>query len=88
MDETLLRQLESNPPGPFNVFMNVPVEAGVDLVWGPPTTKKGDWVVLRAEGMDVIVVVSACPNDVMAINGGVCREAYVQILQEGEAIER
>ena len=34
----------------------------------PPTTKPGDYVRLKAE-MDLIVVISACPQDMTVING-------------------
>jgi len=55
-------------PQPVNVFMNIPV---VDrrLEWHPATTKAGDSLTLRALA-DLLVVVSACPQDLVDINGG------------------
>ena len=41
-------------PQPFNLWMNIPV-------------KPGDYVEIRAE-MDVVVVMSACPQDIVPIN--------------------
>ena len=37
------------------------------LGWEPAPTRPGDFVTLRAE-MDCFVVVSACPQDIVAIN--------------------
>jgi uncharacterized protein len=54
-------------PQPINLFMNIPVGADGGLGWEPAPTRAGDSVTLRAE-MDCIVVVSACPQDIVAIN--------------------
>ncbi|MCC6222497.1 MAG: urea carboxylase-associated family protein [Thermoleophilia bacterium] len=56
-------------PQPINLFMNTPVvdEAGT-IDWLPARTKAGDFVVFRAE-LDCVVCVSACPQDIVAING-------------------
>jgi hypothetical protein len=54
-------------PQPINLFMNIPVLAGGELGWEPAPTRAGDSVTLRAE-MDCIVVVSACPQDIVPIN--------------------
>jgi uncharacterized protein YcgI (DUF1989 family) len=56
-------------PSPFNVFMNIPVAADRNaLSFEPARCRPGDHVVLRAE-MDCIVVLSACPQDILPING-------------------
>lgn len=55
-------------PGPLNIFMNIPVEPDRTIRRLPPATKPGDYVRLRAE-MDLIVVISACPQDISMING-------------------
>ena len=46
-----------------------------------PLSKAGDYVVLRAE-MDCIVALSACPQDLVPINGKDCipTEAHYQVL--------
>ncbi len=54
-------------PQPINLFMNIPVREGGELGWEPAPTKPGDHVVLRA-AMDLILVVSACPQDIVPIN--------------------
>ena len=55
-------------PQPINLFMNIPVQEGGELGWEPAPTAPGDSVTLRAE-MDCYVVVSACPQDIVPING-------------------
>jgi uncharacterized protein YcgI (DUF1989 family) len=54
-------------PSPLNLFMNVSSEGGV-LELLPSVSRPGDHVVMRAE-RDVIVVLSACPQDIVPING-------------------
>jgi uncharacterized protein len=68
-------------PCPLNLFMNVPWGAHGDLSFETPTTKPGDHVILRAE-MDCIVVFSACPQDMIPINGAACipKDAQFEIL--------
>jgi uncharacterized protein YcgI (DUF1989 family) len=56
-------------PQPINLFMNIPIDEGGALGWEPAPTRAGDGVTLRAE-MDCLVVVSACPQDIVPINGG------------------
>jgi uncharacterized protein YcgI (DUF1989 family) len=55
-------------PQPINLFMNIPVLADGELGWEPAPTQAGDSVTLRAE-IDCYVVVSACPQDLVPING-------------------
>jgi uncharacterized protein len=55
-------------PQPINLFMNIPVREDGELGWEPAPTSAGDAVTLRAE-MDCFVVVSACPQDIVPING-------------------
>ena len=55
-------------PQPINLFMNTPVlDSEGTIGWLPAETKAGDHVVLRAE-LDCVVCVSACPQDLVAIN--------------------
>jgi hypothetical protein len=56
-------------PAPLNLFMNIPWTQEGDVSFEAPTTKRGDYIKLRAE-RDVVVVMSACPQDVLSINGG------------------
>ncbi len=55
-------------PGPLNVFMNIPVHPDHSISRRPPATKPGDYLRLKAE-MDLIIVISACPQDISVING-------------------
>ncbi|MFK8252068.1 DUF1989 domain-containing protein [Ancylobacter terrae] len=54
-------------PSPLNLFMNVPVHADGRLSFQPPVSQAGQYVTLRAE-MDLIVVFSACPQDMIPVN--------------------
>lgn len=69
-------------PSPLNLFMNVPVHAGGKLTYEAPESKPGDSVTLRAE-MDCIVAFSACPQDLLPINGIACvpTEADLEIVR-------
>jgi len=74
-------------PDPLNVFMNVPVTTALDRQSGggriqcdPPTSRAGDYIVLRAE-LDCVAVMSACPNDVLqGVNGGNCTHVEYELL--------
>jgi uncharacterized protein len=55
-------------PGPLNVFMNIPVNEDRTISRLPPSTRPGDYLKLKAE-MELIVVISACPQDISVING-------------------
>ena len=68
-------------PSPLNLFMNIPWSADGRLSFDPPTTKPGDYVTLRAE-LDCIVAMSACPQDILPINGrtGTTTEAHYEIV--------
>jgi uncharacterized protein len=54
-------------PTPLNVFMNVAVAADGRLSFGPPKSRAGDSIVLRAE-MDLAIALTACPAS--TCNGG------------------
>ena len=58
-------------PAPFNIWMNTPVAADGSVAWLPTVAKPGDEVVLRAE-MPCLAAMSACPQDLMPINGEGC----------------
>jgi uncharacterized protein YcgI (DUF1989 family) len=64
-------------PAPLNMFMNIPVGEGGALAWEPSRAGPGSYVVLRAE-MDLIVAFSACPQDIVPINGADCAPKDVQ----------
>ena len=55
-------------PNPLNLFMNIPWTEAGQLAWDEPVCKPGSHVVLRAE-MDVVIAFSACPQDILPVNG-------------------
>ncbi|KAH6611950.1 hypothetical protein C7974DRAFT_406652 [Boeremia exigua] len=70
-------------PDPFNLFMNIPVthegEGAIRSVsFEGPLTKAGDYVVFEAL-RDVVVVMSACPQDVLDINGKRPTDAHFEV---------
>lgn len=68
-------------PCPLNLFMNIPVSEGVHLQWLAPVSRPGDHVDLLAE-LDCVVVFSACPMDIIPINGEGClpRDAHCHLM--------
>ena len=59
--------------------MNIPVSPEGKISWCEPISKPGDYVVLRAE-MDVVVAMSACPQDILPINSGQPVEVNYEVL--------
>ena len=79
-----LSQLGLSPPetpSPLNLFMNIPVIDGNAIEFRPPVSIPGSYIALRAE-MDCVVAFSACPQDVIPINGTALRptEAHFEII--------
>lgn len=68
----------TDTPCPLNLFMNVPVDNDGRLAFAPPVSKAGDHVSLRAE-MDLIIVLSACPQDMTPVNGMTPTELHYQV---------
>ena len=68
-------------PSPWNLFMNIPVASDGSVSFEPPVSRPGNHLTLRAE-MDCIVVFSACPQDIVPINGVNCvpTEAHFQVI--------
>lgn len=68
-------------PAPFNLFMNIPVKDGIGVSFEPPVTRPGDAITFRAE-MDCVIGFSACPQDMLPINGKDCviHDAHFEIL--------
>ena len=67
-------------PAPLNLFMNIPWTPEGALAWAEPASTPGSHVVLRAE-MDLVIAFSACPQDILPINGrtGRTTEAHARI---------
>lgn len=55
-------------PASLNLFMNVVVNSDGRLDRRPPASAADDHVALRAD-MDLLLVLSACPQDITEING-------------------
>jgi uncharacterized protein YcgI (DUF1989 family) len=77
-------KLGGRVPDPFNLFMNIPITqegegAKRGVSFEPPLTKERDYVLLEAL-RDVVVVMSACPQDVLTINGKNPVDAHFQVL--------
>jgi uncharacterized protein YcgI (DUF1989 family) len=68
-------------PSPLNLFMNIPVVDGHSIEVLPPISTPGSFVTLQAE-MDCLVAFSACPQDMIPINGLGLKptEAHFEIL--------
>ena len=59
--------IPATPPS-LNLFMNIPWSADGQLAWGEPVSTPGSYALFRAE-MDVVIAFSACPQDILPING-------------------
>ena len=55
-------------PSPVNLFENVAIGSAGDLTIEPPRASRGDAVTLEAR-MDLVLVLSACPMDLVPTNG-------------------
>ena len=53
---------------PLNLFMNIPWDQLGNIRFDEPVCGPGDYVVFRAE-MDTVIAFSACPQDILPING-------------------
>jgi uncharacterized protein YcgI (DUF1989 family) len=70
-------------PCPFNAFQNSVPADGSKITFKPPVAAPGQYISLRAE-MDLLIVFSCCPQDLVPVNGpggGEPRGAHFQILQ-------
>lgn len=65
-------------PSPLNLFMNVPVHQDGRIEFAAPVSEPGQYVALLAE-MDAIVVFSACPQDITAVNGMRPRDVHYSV---------
>lgn len=66
-------------PSPFNLWQNTPVEPDGSIGQYPALSKKGDHVLFRAE-MDLVICLSACPQDITRINSGKPKNAHFQVI--------
>ena len=74
-----LQRRQAQPPGvaprmgwmAMNLFFNTGFDDHNQLVSDEPWSRPGDYVLLRAE-MDCVIAFSACPQDMVPINGVAC----------------
>lgn len=69
-------------PQPINVFMRIPVGEDGRLSWLTASSRPGDAVTLRAE-MDCVVVVSACPQDLVSISDAGLTPLAIETIHNG-----
>ena len=62
-------------PAPLNLFMNIPVVDGNRVEVRAPVSTPGSHVSLRAE-LDCVVAFSACPQDLLPVNGLAMRPTH------------
>ncbi len=67
-------------PSPFNLWQNTPVESDGTIKPNPPEYRKGDYILMRAE-MNLVICLSACPQDITPINSNKPRNAHFEILE-------
>ena len=69
-------------PCPLNLWENATVQPDGAQVIAPPVAAPGDFVILRAE-LDLIVVLSACPQDMAPTNGvnGTPQDGHFAVLE-------
>jgi uncharacterized protein len=68
-------------PAPLNMFLNIPVTEAGAMEWEESVAPPKSHVVLRAE-MDLVIVFSCCPQDLVPINGKDCtpKAAHFEVL--------
>lgn len=65
-------------PQPVNVFMEIPVTSRDELEWLPASAGPGAGITFEAV-RDCLVVVSACPQDLVDINHGEPRPLVIEV---------
>src|SRR5438445_448300 len=73
--------IPTTPPS-LNLFMNIPWTLDGCLAWGEPVSAPGSYAVFRAE-MDLVIAFSACPQDILPINGRTGRTTEAHFTTEG-----
>lgn len=69
-------------PSVLNAFANARIDTNSDgaIRIDPPRSKKGDYIEFQAN-MDVLVAVSACPDDISPMNDRSCKAIQIQIMK-------
>ncbi len=66
-------------PSPLNLFENARPGLDGSIAIAPPVSTPGSFVTLRAE-LDVLVVLSACPQDLAPTNGDGPTDAHYEVI--------
>ncbi|CEO58866.1 hypothetical protein PMG11_03563 [Penicillium brasilianum] len=75
----IMKFLESGwMPDPLNLFMKVDIHGNI-LQCLNPESKAGDYIVLKAE-QECVIIMSACPMDLSACNGGEPSSAKFEVI--------
>lgn len=72
-------------PQPINLFMNIPVLPDGSLGWELARSRAGDAVTLLAE-VDLVVVLSACPQDLVPISAGGLSPLAIDLLADAPSL--
>ncbi|OAP59631.1 hypothetical protein AYL99_06929 [Fonsecaea erecta] len=72
-------------PDPLNLFMNVAIDHRGGLDIKTPTSERGQFVTLQAQ-TDLIVVMSACPQDLAPVNGGMPTDCEYYVSDAGSLV--
>lgn len=67
-------------PQPVNIFMDIPVSSTAELAWLASPAEAGAGITFEAV-RDCVVVVSACPQDLVDINGGEPKPLVVELMK-------
>lgn len=80
--EAVARLAHPGPvPEPWNVFQNTPVDLEGQLRFEPSLAAPGDFIEVRAL-TSVYLIVSACPQDLVPINGVRLKPSDIQVVLE------
>jgi uncharacterized protein YcgI (DUF1989 family) len=74
-------------PSPLNLFMHIPWTVEGVLSWEEPVSQPGSYVTLRAE-MDAVIAFSACPQDILPINGRARQPTEAHFYMESDTRRR
>jgi uncharacterized protein YcgI (DUF1989 family) len=66
-------------PCPMNLFMNVVFKPGGIMSVEAPISQPGQYIAFRAE-MDCFVAFSACPQDLLPVNGADCVPRPIEVV--------
>ncbi|OAA60073.1 hypothetical protein ISF_06084 [Cordyceps fumosorosea ARSEF 2679] len=66
-------------PDPLNLFMNIAIDHHGGLDIRPPTSERGQYVIIKAEAR-LLIVISSCPQDIDPVNAGTPTDCDYEIL--------